>query len=434
MTATVSLSRRVRDTAPCTVALLVSSILFQRLGIPLAGEEAPLMVPVVLFLLAVGLRTGEFRVNRRDLRLLAVIWGVAAVCTLAQLVLGSAPSLFSLALIVALYSMGAVVARISPAAVASVERVFLRLMAFFAIVSVGQLATQYLGIPYEDHMLRVVPESLLLDNYNTADPIAYGESLYRSNGVIFLEPSFLSLFLGAAVALALYRRADWRLVTVLLVGMVPPLAGSGFVVLIPVLVFLAFTRRRRNLLAVVPALLVATAVAFLTPLGALYLDRSTEASDTDTSSSARLVQPYTALLPPSIEDPVSTAVGHGAGAADDYLSQTGLGDVTTPVVPKVFYEYGLAGLLGILGVLLLLLGRGMRQRPWTAGLLLLYLYVNASFLQHTQVFITLFWICLIPAAALSCDREDERAGHAGRNLSVRDRGERLTAEVSGART
>jgi hypothetical protein len=154
----------------------------------------------------------------------------------------------------------------------------------------------------------------------------------------------------------------------------------------------------------VPALLVAAAVAFLTPLGELYLDRSTEASDTNTSSSARLVQPYTVLLPPSIEDPVSTAVGHGAGVANDFLTSIGMGDVTTPVVPKIFYEYGLVGLLGILGVLLLLLGRGVRQRPWTAGLLLLYLYVNASFLQHTQVFLTLFWICLIPVAARSYDR------------------------------
>jgi hypothetical protein len=357
---------------------------------------------------------------------------VAAACTLAQLVLGSAPSLFSLALVVALYSMAAVVARISPDAVASVERVFLRLMAVFALVSVGQLATQYLGIPYEDHLLRVVPETLLLDNYNTADPIAYGESLYRSNGVIFLEPSFLSLFLGAAVALALYRRADWRLVTVLLVGMVPPLAGSGFVVLIPVLVFLAFSHRRRNLLAVVPALLVAAAVAFLTPLGELYLDRSTEASDTNTSSSARLVQPYTTLLPPSIEDPVSTAVGHGAGVANDYLTRIGLGDVTTPVVPKIFYEYGLTGLLGILGLLLLLLGRGVRQRPWTAGLLLLYLYVNASFLQHTQVFITLFWICLVPVAAHTSDQEDDWAGHGERDRANPDHSDRLEAGVGSA--
>ncbi|WP_175562768.1 hypothetical protein [Geodermatophilus nigrescens] len=390
----------MRDTAPCTIALLVLSILLQRLGVPVTEEQAPVMVPVVLFLLAVGLRTGEFRFSLGNLRLLAVVWGAAAVCTLAQVVLGGMPSLFSLALIVVLYVVAAVAADITPAAVERVEKVFLGLMTFFAVVSIGQLASQYAGIPYEDRMLWFVPEGLLLVDYNTADPIAYGEAIYRSNGIVFLEPSFLSLFLGAAAALALWRRAHWLVITVLLVGMVPPLAGSGFVVLIPAVVVLAFTRsRRRNLLAIVPALAVAAVVAFLTPLGERYLDRSTEAGDSNTSSSIRLVQPYYELLPPSIEDPVSAAVGHGAGTANDHLEAEGLTAVTQPIIPKVAFEYGLLGVVGILGALLLMLGRGVRDRPWTLGLLVLYVYVNASFLQHTQVFITLFFICLMPAVA-----------------------------------
>jgi hypothetical protein len=126
-------------------------------------------------------------------------------------------------------------------------------------------------------------------------------------------------------------------------------------------------------------------------------------------------------LPPSVEDPVSAAVGHGAGVANDFLIAERMGDVTTPVVPKVTYEYGLVGLLGILGVLVLLLGRGVLRRPWTAGLLLLYLYVNASFLQHTQVFITLFWICLIPADPRPDDDAEqppERAARAGGHVGV----------------
>ncbi|MGX5655287.1 hypothetical protein ACWKWC_11000 [Geodermatophilus nigrescens] len=403
-------ARGVRDTAPCTIALLVSSILLQRLGISVGDEQAPLMIPVVLFLLAVGLRTGEFRIARGNLRLLAVIWGSATLCTFLQFVLGMGPSLFSLALVIALYSMAAVAADISPGAVARVERVFLGIMTFFAVVSIGQLAIQYVGVPYEDFLLRVVPEGLLLQNYNTGDPIAYGESIYRSNGVVFLEPSFVSLFLGAAAALALYRRANWLVVTVLLVGMVPPLAGSGFVVLVPAVVLAAFSRHRRNLLRIVPALAVAATVAFLTPLGERYLDRSTEASDPNTSSSARLVQPYDALIPPSIEDPLSAAIGHGAGVANDYLISVNQGDITTPVIAKLAYEYGLLGLLGILGVLVVLLGRGVRTRPWTLGLVVIYLYVNASFLQHTQVFITLFWICLVPAVATAPDRAPRPAG------------------------
>lgn len=391
------LSRTHPATAPCTIAVLLSLMLGQRLGLAYGIDQVPLTIPVVLLLLLVGLRTGEFRVARSRLPVLAVVWAAAAICTLIQLAIGGVPSIFSLGLVVALYAMVAVSANLSSREVDAVQRLYLRLMTVFALVSVGQMAVQYLGVPYEDYLARVIPEFLLLDFYNTADPIAYGDPLYRSNGIVFLEPSYLSMFLGLAVALALYRSARPLQVTVLLVGMVPPLAGSGFVVLIPAVALMAFSRRRRNLLRAAPAVLVAVVLATLTPLGERYLDRSTEASDPRTSSSMRLVQPYSELLPPAVEATVPATVGHGAGTANDYLESVGMASVTQPLIPKVLFEYGLVGLLGILLPLLGLLLTGVRRHPWTAGLLLLYVYVNASFLQHTQVFLTLFWILLVPA-------------------------------------
>ncbi len=386
-----------RSAAPCSIALLVSSVVLQRIGVSVGGGQLHLAVPVTLALLAVGLRTGEFRLAWSRVRALAVVWFVAGACTLLQLALGGSPSLLSLGFVLALYAMLGVAAQLSPAAVASVERVFLRMMAVFAVVSVLQMAVQLVGVPYEDLLARVVPEGLLLGEYRTADPIAYGEALRRSNGVLFLEPSFLSLYLGLAAALAVYRGGRPLLVTVLLVGMVPPLAGSGVVVLLPALLLVAFSGRRRNLLAVVPAVLAAVLLATLTPLGERYIERSTEAGDTRTSSSFRLVQPYAELLPPVADGPLEAAIGHGAGTADDHLAEQGTPDVTQPIVPKILFEYGVVGAIGILLVLLVVLGSGVRARPWTAGLLLLYLYVNASFLEATTVFMTLFWITLMPA-------------------------------------
>lgn len=413
--------------APCTLTLLVSSVLLQRIGMPYGGGQIPLTIPVVLLLLAAGLRTGEFRIHPARLPVLAVIWGTAGIGTLIQLATGGAPSLFSLGLVVALYVMVAVAANLRPEGVDRVHRVYLALMTFFAGVSVIQMAIQYLGVAYRDYLSLVVPEFFLLNFYNTADPIAYGDPLYRSNGVVFLEPSFLSIFLGIAVALALYRRSGLLQVSILLVGMVPPLAGSGFVVLLPAVVALAVTGYRRNLLTAVPAVLVAVLVAMITPLGERYLERSTEATDPETSSSFRLVQPYSALLPPSLEDELTAAIGHGAGTADDFLLSEGLGAITQPLVPKVLYEYGLVGFLGILVPLMFLLLAGVRARPWTAGLLLLYVYVNASFLQHTQVFLALYWILLLPplhtrrpADAREPDPPTHQAAPASTGLSTAD--------------
>ncbi|RBY87378.1 hypothetical protein [Blastococcus sp. TF02A-26] len=384
----------------------MGSVLLQRLGFSVGGGQIHLTVPFTLVVLAIGMRTGEFRIVGAKLRAVAVMWFAAGVCTLLQVAVGFTPSLLSLGFVIVLYAMLAFSARLSPAAVASVERVFLGMMAGFAVVSVLQMLVQFLGVPYEDLLQRVVPESLLLNEYHTADPIAYGESLRRSNGVLFLEPSFLSMYLGLAVALAVYRRRGWVLVTVLLVGLVPPLGGSGVVVAVPALALLALTSGRRALLTILPALAVAVLVATVTPLGERYIERSTEATDSRTSSSFRLIQPYSALLGPSVDGPLVAAVGHGAGSANDYLIAVGTPEVTQPIVPKVVFEYGMVGALGILMVLLVTLGKGVRARPWTAGLLLLYLYVNASFLESTTVFMTLFWISLLPA--VSADHQSRR--------------------------
>lgn len=397
------------DRATYSVAFLASTILLQRLAIPLGAQQISVTIPVGLAILALGIHAGEFRWRPAKVRLVALVFLAAVVATLLQLVTGIAPSLLSLALLLALYGMAGLSADLGDGAVARVERAFVGIMSVAAVVSVGQLALQYAGVPHEDYLARVVPGAFLLQGYNTGDPITYGESLIRSNAVLFLEPSFLSLFLGLAVALSVHRGASWALVGILLVGMIPTLAGSGFVVLLPALVLLAATRRRLRLLAIIPAVAAAAVVAVVTPLGELYLERSTEASNPNTSSSNRLVQPYSELIPPSLDDATSAAIGHGAGTADGFLISQGLFDVTAPVLPKVLYEYGLLGIAGIVLPLLLLLLSGVRARPWAAGLLIAYFYVNASLLQSTLVFATLFWISLQPARTATATLRPDRA-------------------------
>jgi hypothetical protein len=384
--------------APCTLALLLGLVLLQRLALPLGGtQQLPLMVPLGTALLAVGLYRGEFRLAHTRVRILALVIATAVICSLAQVVVGNLPSVLSLGLLVALYAILALDANLTPGAVTRIERVYLRVMTVFAIVSLGQMLVQLAGVPYEDYLLRLVPDTFLLTGFNTGDPIAYGDALYRSNGVVFLEPSFISMFLGLAVALAVYRRASALTVTVLLVGMIPPLAGSGFVVLVPALIALALTRRRRrHLLAVVPALLIAVVVATLTPLGDRYVQRTTEASQSNTSASFRLIEPYTALLPVSLEDAPHAAFGHGAGSADDFFIEAGRGDATQPIIPKILFEYGLVGVVGILLPLLVVFAGSLRSRPWTVGLVLLFVFVNASFLQAVLVLFTFFWMTLMP--------------------------------------
>ncbi|CAB4934931.1 MAG: hypothetical protein F2825_11490 [Actinobacteria bacterium] len=392
-------ARAGRRGAPLTIALLVCQLLLQRIAVPLGEDQVPVTLPVSLALLAAGFVTGEFRVRPGAARGVLVLWGTAFSCTLVAVASGLVPSLFSLLLVVAIYPVAGMTADLSASAVRRVENVFFGIMVVAAAVSLVQLLIQVAGVPYEDYLLRVVPVDLLQQGFNTGDPIAYGESLYRSNGVLFLEPSFVSAYLGLATALALYRGRSALLVSVLLAGMLPPLAGSGFVVLLPAVLVMAFsTKRRRNLLALAPALVIALVVALTTPLGERYVARSDEGGggNTNTSTSLRLLLPYESLLPPSVADVGTAFTGHGAGSAEDYLRENGLSSVTAPLLPKVAYEYGILGVVGIVGALVALLAAAAVRRPWIVGVAVLFLYVNASFLQNTLVMMAFFWASFLP--------------------------------------
>lgn len=389
----------VRRSGRAVVALLVLTLLTQRLAIPVGGEQVPVSLPLLLAVAAVALLTGALVLDPVQLRLYALAMAAVVACTLYLLARGRAPSLLSLGFLLSIYAIAVVRSPVDPRWTADrVHRAYLALMGTAAAVSVLQLLVQYLGVPYEDLLARVVPPAALLEGYRTGDPVAYGSELHRTNAVLFLEPSFLGYFLAVAVLVAVGRGARLWLVCLLIAGMIPTLSGNAVVVLVPGLVALALGRHRRHLVRLVPALVVGLVIAVLTPLGSLYLDRSTEVTAADTSSNLRLVQPYELLLPAWTESAETVWVGRGAGAATDVIEAqgAGLGAVITPAVPKLLVEYGLLGTVPVLFALLWTVLAGARRRPWAWGLLIGFVVLNPALLQVTLAVGTVLLMRLVP--------------------------------------
>lgn len=377
-------------------AFLVAVLLLERLAIPLGTQQVPLIVPVALVIVAIAYARGALVIDNFRAPLTVVIALTAFVCTIVQVATGLVPSLFAIVLLVLLYLPALFRSTGNAGDAAAIGRLYLSIMTIAAIVSVLQLVLQYVRIPNTDLLADVVPHQFLLNGFHQRDPISYGSPLRRSNAYVFLEPSFLSLFLGTAVLVAVRAGAGWLRILILLAGMVPTLAGNGFVILIPGLVVILWGSQRRNLLSLLPGLVIAVVAAAATPLGALYLGRSTEASNAKTSSSFRFVQPYESLLRPSFDSPFHTLFGHGSGSAGNFLSSAGLGEVTQPPLPKVIYEYGVLGGVGILAVLVIIVFVGVRHHPWLAGIIPSFFFINASLLLATLVYFTLFWLALVP--------------------------------------
>lgn len=388
--------RRRRGDGPFLGILLVVVVVLQRIAVSPAGNEIPVIIPVLLAGLVVGLIRGRLGVDRTNATLLVILLVTALTATLALMSRGSLPSVLSLGLMIAIYLPMAFRSFGGALTTALVAKAFLCLMAVAAALSLLQFGLQYVGVPNVDWFTELIPSQFLVHGFSPNAPIFYGSELRRSNAFFFLEPSFLSLFLGVAVLVAVRTGRGPALLSLLLAGMVPTLAGNGIIVLVPGLLVTLLSPLRRNLLPLVPGLVATVIVGAATPLGARYLGRSTEAGSSGSSASFRFVQPYESLLPPSFETPFQALFGHGASSSDPYLDTRGLIDVTRPIVPKVLFEYGLLGAVGIILVLLVVFVAGLRGRLWLIGLLPAYFVINASFLQAELAFATYFWLTMLP--------------------------------------
>jgi hypothetical protein len=334
-------------------------------------------------------------------RLYVVACSVLLSLTLLAFVAGREPSLPSALLAVALYALAAFDFSLRRSDINRVYDVFVRVMTVAAVVSLLQGAVQYAGVKYRDWVGDLLPQALIIPNYNSGDPLAYGSSIYRVNGLLFLEPSFLSYFLGIAVVVALQRRAAWWKVALLLAGMVPTLAGNGFVIVLPAIVLL-FAVADRGVRRLAIPLVFAAVLALVTPVGSRLVDRVDEINSPGSSGYLRMVAPYTVVIPPVLDDPSAMVVGFGAGRASDYAADFGPDSLIVPYLPKLLFEYGLVGTLAFSLFALSVFLTGVR-RPLVPGLLLAYFVVNAAFLQAPIALTTILFVVILRPTVPSVD-------------------------------
>jgi hypothetical protein len=165
----------VRRARRVVVALLLVTLLTQRLAVPFGGDQLPVSLPLVVLLVVTALATGALELDLPRLRLYVLAVGAAVLCTVVAIGTGHSPSVLSLVFLIAIYLIAVVRSPVGGEALADpVHRVYLRVMSWAAVVSLVQFAVQYLGVPYEDYLARVVPVAFLQQGYNTGDPLAYG--------------------------------------------------------------------------------------------------------------------------------------------------------------------------------------------------------------------------------------------------------------------
>lgn len=381
--------------------LIVLLVVGQRLGVEIGESELSLAVPVTYAVAAVLLWRGQLRVNRlrAELYLLGVI-GILAATALV----GMSGALFSptsVVLLLAIYLPW--VLRVPDAGaerLTHAARTFVRVMVVIAAVGAAQLAAQLLGVwEYEDYLTAVLGENLVLQDFNTHNPLFYASPVYKANAFVMLEPSFLSQYCALAVLIGVILRVPaWQLL-VLVAGVGASVSGTGILLLFVGAMLIAVRTPRSIRPSYAAAAGVALILVLLSPVAALLVDRSDETTRPGTSGYQRFVQPYEETIEGLDAERQRYLIGAGAGSSERLLASDRAGQVGQPVVytivPKLFFEYGaIAGSLFALFIVLAMIDRV----PWRAipgSLIFMTFVLSGGLLQpHTAYLawlLTGFW-------------------------------------------
>lgn len=402
---------RIANNVPvAAVYLLIITLTFgQRFIVP--GTDISISLPVAyLVLIAMAVR-GQLKADTNRVALyLAAVAACLIVTVATSAAAGPEPSFTSLMLLVTLYIP--VVFRGNAALRGQYNRVmefFQRCVAVTAAFCLLQWGIQVVGIPYEDLIETYVPPLFLYPEgfYNTTYPIYYGSSILRSNGFVYLEPSFTSQFLALAIVIQLMMGDKrWRL-GLLGLAMLTTVSGTGIVLMAAGVLVLAIRRGGAWTARIVAVALVAGLIVSVTPIGQVLLDRSGESSEAGSSGNARFVAPYTNVTDAMNRDQSVFIIGRGAGAVDAdqaFFNPLGI-NVNYPALPKLLGEYGVIATLIFLAFILTVFLRNVPSPTVGMMVLLLYFVLSGALLQPQTVY-----LCWLLTGLFAAGRAGEVAG------------------------
>jgi hypothetical protein len=360
-------------------------VLGQRLALPAGGAlQVPLTEAALLAMVGYAVVRGILVFHAPMTVIYLALVGVSAAATLAQAFYGLEPHTSSLVFLWILYAPVCLKLWVpDPRAVFdSVLGYFVRMMTWVGGAGLVLFAAQFGGLAYRDWLAAVIPTKLLISGYVTTYPIYFGSSIYRNNGVLFLEASSYSFWVGVAFVICVYRRErPWRLV-LFAAALVSAESGNGLAVVAVALATLLVTGKSRSFIRTLLPIGIVLAIGAATPVGSGLVGRFTESGNSESSTSMRMIVPYQIFMPKIADSGPLLLFGHGAGSTNDAVKIVNL---IYPMVPKILYDFGVPFALVFFA---LIFGAAATRVPWlplTLALYVSYVWVNGGVLSALEV-------------------------------------------------
>ncbi|NML96696.1 hypothetical protein HHL24_01780 [Paraburkholderia sp. RP-4-7] len=368
--------------------MMTLAILTQRFAIPLGATQLPvaflLYWATVLWLAVDGLTVPR----KLNAIVLWVSFGLILLCSLSTY---GKTSISSLLYLLALYlplTMSAT-RSVTRENTREAARYFVLLMVLFSVVGIWQYFSQLiLHIPYADPIGNL-PDAVIMQGYLASYPVSYGGDLYKSNAIVFLEASFLSQFIALAIVIELsFSRRLWILSTLLL-GLLVTFSGTGLMLLVVVAPFILIKNIRslKVIALTVAAIVVLVGTVIMRPE---VMVRVAEFGASDTSASARFIEPFARMARYSTRNTSSLIAGYGAGSSDR-LGNTSDSLVNYSAIPKAIIEYGLLGGVPLLLAIATCIALSVGSLPLVAALVVTHFVLSGALLQPISVMLIYFF-------------------------------------------
>lgn len=331
-------------------APLVATTIFSKFAIPPFGARGlGIGLPLVFLALVSGLALGRVRIHPGRV----CFYALTVVALGILQILHEEP--FSLMSFVYLAAVGATYTLIVPRATdtfSDAAGTFSNLVAFFAICGIVQFFLQFfVGAQYAFPIENFAPENWVVHGFNYLNPLYFGSSIYKANGVFLLEPSFFSQLLAIGVLVELVTRQRASRFLILALAMIVSYSGTGLVILAFGLPAALLVNRRADLVALLVAVIALCAILAVPLRLDIFLDRIGEFGSPDSSASARFVSWVDLFQQTLFSDTARAFIGYGAGAFREIAAQ-GSYPVAEMLHSKIFIEYGLPGGALYIGFLL----------------------------------------------------------------------------------
>ena len=316
-------------------APLVAATFLAKLCAPPLGERGiGILYPVMALAWAMGLVAGRLKFDTRPLFLFLLTLTTLCGLQLAHAAVFSPSSFLFFILVGLAYSVSS--DRISSA---MAMKMFSDVAAIIALLGIVQFAVQFAGVdgfPVE----HLVPETFRLQRYNNIAPLQWGSNIFKSNGLVMIEPSVFSQMCALGIVLELVGRGRVHRLALLVAELLVSYSGTGLVVLGAALAVYIVQFKRWKLLLYM-ALLLAVLLPFAEPL---HLDRSLmrthELEASGSSGYARFVAWYQMFAKYLWVDFTTALTGNGAGTFTSFAFESGAAEMS---FSKIMFEFGLLG-------------------------------------------------------------------------------------------